>query len=182
VPPSASLPPRQLAALCAVADALAGAGARWVLAGSAGRALLGCPARPRDIDLEVDPRDADAAAAALGAELAAAGGGGRSSRRVLAVRAGVEVDLTCDLAIDGPGGRLAPDFALQWERSHPVTAGGRAIRVAPLEEGVCRAVVLGDWAGVARIAGQAARAPGGIRLSAAYVSERLSPATASATR
>ena len=180
MPPSATLPPRPLAALCAVADALAGL--RWLLGGSAGRALAGCPVRPRDIDLEVDPRDGAAAAAALGVTLREAAGAGRSSRRATALRAGVEVDLTCDLAIDAPGGRLAPDFALMWERAHQVVVAGRALRVAPLEESACRAIVLGDWAGVAKIAGQAARAPGGIRLDAAYVAARLSSATASATR
>ena len=180
MPPSATLPPRPLAALCAVADALAGA--RWLLSGSAGRALLGCPVRPRDIDLEVDPHDAVAVAAALGVELRPAQGGGRRSRRGRLARAGVEVDVTCGLAIDAPGGRLAPDFALMWERAHPVVIAGRAIRAAPPEESVCRALVLGDWAGVARIAGQVAGAPEAIRLDAGYVSSRLSSARARAAR
>ena len=121
-------------------------------------------------------------AASLGVELRPAQGGGRRSRRGLAVRAGVEVDVTCDFAIDAPGGRLTPDFALMWERAHPVVIAGRAIRVAPLEEAVCRGLVLGDWAGLARIAAEAARAPDGIRLDAGYVSSRLSPARVSAAR
>jgi hypothetical protein len=182
VPPSASLSPRALAALCAVADALARARVRWLLTGSAGRALLGAPARPADIDLEVDARDAAAAAAALGVELSPAAGGGRRSLRASALRAGVEVDLTCDLTVEVPEGRLAPDFALMWDRAHPVAAAGRAIRVAPLEEALCRAILLGDWAAVAKIAGAAGRAPGGIRLDPGYVAARLSSATASATR
>ena len=68
-----------------------------------------------------------------------------------------------------------------WEHSHSVVVAGRALRVAPLEEPACRAMVLGDWAGVAKVAGQAARATGGVRLDAAYVAARLSSATASAT-
>ena len=175
-------PPRQLAAICAVADALGRAGVRWVLAGSAGRALLDCAVRPRDIDLELDPDGADAGAAALGAALAEAADGGRSSRRAAVRRAGVEVDLTSGFAAGGPGGRLAPDFAMQWDWSHPVAVCGRTVRVAPLEEGLCRAIVLGDWGGAARIAGQAATAPGGVRLSAAYVSARLAPACSRAAR
>lgn len=182
MPPSAPLSPRPLAALCAVADALARARVRWLLAGSCGRALLGSPARPGDIDLEVDPRDAAAAAAALGVELSRAAGGRRSSLRATARRAGVEVDVTCDLAIDVPAGRLAPDFPLIWERAHPVVAAGRTIRVAPLEEALCRAILLGDWAAVAKISDAAGRSPGGIRLDAGYVAARLSSATASATR
>lgn len=175
-------PPRQLAALCAVADTLARARVRWVLAGSAGRVLLGFPARPRDIDIEVAPEHAEAAAAALGAALADEGGGGRRSRRAHAWRAGIEVDLTSDLVVEGRGGRLAADFARQWEWSHPVTVCGRVIRVGPLEESLCRAVVLGDWAAVARLAGQAVGAEAGARLSARYLAERLSSATASAAR
>lgn len=174
--------PRQLAALCAVADALEGAGGRWLLAGSAGRALLRAPVRPRDIDLELDPAGADRAAAALGAALAPADGAGRRSRRASIHRAGVEVDLTCDLGVDGPGGALAPDFALQWEWSHPVTICGRAIRIAPPEETLVRAIALGDWAGVAKVAGQTAAAEPPPALRRAYVSARLSPETSSATR
>ena len=175
-------PPRQLAALCAVADALARPGVRGLLAGSAGRARLGCPARPADIDIEVAPQHAEDAAAALGVVLAEAGGGGRSSRRGHASRAGVEIDVTCELVVDGPHERLGPDFALQWEWSHPVDVCGRAVRVAPLEESLCRAVVAGDWAGAETLADQAARAGAGIRLSAAYVAARLSSATARAAR
>ena len=175
-------PPRQIAALCAAADALERAGVRWVLAGSLGRALLGCAVRPRDVDLELDPDGAGAGAAAMGAALAAAQGGGRSSRRASVHRAGVEVDITSGLAVEGPGASLAPAFAMQWEWSHPAVVAGRAVRVAPLEEGVCRAIALGDWAGVAKIAAQAATAPGGGRLSAAYVAERLASASSRAAR
>lgn len=175
-------PPRQITALCAAADALGRAGVRWVVAGSLGRALLGCDVRPRDVDLELDPDGADGGAAAMGAALAVAGGGGRRSRRASVQRAGVEVDLTSALAVEAPGGALEPAFAMQWEWAHPLVVAGRAVRVAPLEEGVCRAVALGDWAGVAKIAAQAATAPGGVRLSAAYVAERLASASSRAAR
>ncbi len=175
-------PPRQLAALCAVADALAGVGVRWVLAGSAGRALLGCPVRPRDIDLEVEPTGAHRAARALGAELAEALGGGRSSLRGHSERSGIALDITCDLEIDAPGGRLPADFELQWKWSRPGPVCGRTIRVAPLEESLCRAIVLADWSHLARVGCEAARAEPPIRLASAYVSERLSSARVSANR
>jgi hypothetical protein len=182
VPPSTPLSPRPLAALCAVADVLARARVRWLLTGSAGRALLGSPTRPGDIDLEVDPHHAAAAAAVLGVQLSPAEGGGRRSLRASALRAGVEVDVTCDLAVEAPGGLLVPDFELMWSRAHTAVAAGREIRVAPLEEQLCRAILLGDWAAVAKVAAAAGRAPGGIRLDPGYVAARLSSATASATR
>lgn len=175
-------PPRQIAALVAVAAALERAGARWVLTGSLGRALLGCDVRPRDVDLEIDPDAAEAGAAALGVSLAAVDGGGRRSRRGGREIAGVEVDLTSAFALDAPGGALPPDFARLWEWSHPVAVAGRVVRVAPLEETLCRAAILGDWGHVAKVAGQAATAPGGARLSAAYVAERLAAASSSAAR
>ncbi len=176
------MPPRRLAALCAIADSLARHGVSWVLAGSAGRALLGCTARPADIDIEVALDDAQAAGAALGVGLAREGGAGRHSRRARAWRAGVEVDITSDLVVAGPGGRLAADFARQWAWSHPVTICGRAIRVAPPEESLCRSIVLGDWGAIARLADQAARADPALHLRATYVAERLSSTTARATR
>lgn len=71
--------------------------------------------RPRDIDLELDPDGADAGAAAMGAALTGAVGGGLSSRRASVHRAGVEIDLTSGLAVEGPGAPLAPAFAAQWE-------------------------------------------------------------------
>ena len=174
--------PRQLAALCAVADTLSGSGVRWVLAGSAGRALLGCPVRPADIDIEVPPEQADTAARAFGLTAGESSGGGRRSRRGRAWRAGVEVDITSDLAIDGPALHLPADFALQWERSHPGDACGRAIRVAPVEEAICRAIVLDDWSALAKVAAQAAGAAPAIPLRASYVALRLSSATEIAAR
>ena len=176
------MPPRQLAALCAVADSLARHGVRWVLAGSAGRALLGCPARPADIDIEVDPDDAQAAETALEVVLARDGGDGRRSHRARAARAGVEVDITSDLIVEGPGGRLAAVFARQWDWSHPVAICGRAIRVAPPEESLCRAIVLGDWDALARLAAQTACADPPVPLRATYVAERLASITARAAR
>jgi hypothetical protein len=177
-----TVPPRQLAALCAVADALAGAGVRWLLAGSAGRALLGVPVRPRDIDIEVAPDDGDVAAATLGAELADASGGGRRSRRAQVERAGIEVDISSGFAIDGPTGRLDADFERQWQWSHATAICDRTVRIAPLEESLCRAIVATDWARVAEVAGQAARSAPPVRLDVTYVAARLSSARASATR
>ena len=101
------LPPRAIAALCAVADRLAAARVEWVLAGSAGRALAGHAARPRDIDLEVAEADAGARPPRLGAGAPAReSGAGRTSLRVHATLAGMEVDVSAGLAVEGPGGRL----------------------------------------------------------------------------
>ena len=177
---TASLAPRPLAALVAVADLLARDGVDWLLAGSAGRALLGYPARPADIDIEVAPGDAGAAARRLGVDLAASTGEGRASRRGSRRVAGVEVDVTVDLAVAGPSHALAPDHALQRAWSHPVAVCGRTIRVAPVEETLARALVLGDWDRLATIAAQAAPVDAPIRPD--YVALRLSAATSSATR
>jgi Aminoglycoside-2''-adenylyltransferase len=176
----ASLPPRPLAALAAVADRLARGRVDWLLAGSAARALLGYRVRPADIDIEVSPAHAEAAARLLGAPLAVASGAGRRSRRGSARLADVEVDLTCDLAVAGATHTLDPDFARQWEHSRRLWVCGREIRAAPVEETLARALVLGDWTRLARVAAEAA--PWGAPLRPDYVALRLSSATSRATR
>ena len=175
---AASLSPRQLAALAAVADRLARGRVEWLVAGSAGRALLGYDVRPADLDLEVGPGGADAAARLLGAPLVAASGAGRSSRRGATRIAGVEVDLTCDLAVRGAAAALAPDFALQRAWSHPVRVCGRELRAAPVEETIARALVLADAARLRRVTGEAGA--GAAPLRPAYLSLRLSAASSSA--
>jgi hypothetical protein len=176
------LAPRTLAALLAVAARLDRAGVDWLLAGSAARALLGFAARPADLDLETSRDDAPAAAAALGLDLADDAGGGRASLRGRGRVAGVAVDLSGDLEVAGPGGRLAPDAALQRAWAHPREVAGRTIRLAPVEETLARAIVLADWGTLARVAAQAREAPGAVALRPAYLSARLSSATASAAR
>jgi hypothetical protein len=176
------LSPRTLAALLAAADRLDRAGVDWLLAGSAARALLGLAARPADLDLEVPGEGAPAAAAALSLVLSRDAGGGRASWRGRCRIAGVEVDLTGDLEVRGPGGRLAPDFALQRAWAHTREVAGRRIRLAPVEEAVARAVVLADWRALARVAGEARDGREPVALRTAYLSRRLSSATASAAR
>jgi len=176
------LAPRTLAALLAVAARLDAAGVEWLLAGGAARALLGFAARPADLDLETSRRDAAAAAAALGLALADDVGGGRASLRGRGRVAGVEVDLSGDLEVAGPGGRLAPDLALQRAWAHPREVAGRRMRLAPVEEAVARAIVLADWDTLARVAAQAREGRGAAALRPAYLSARLSSAAASAAR
>jgi hypothetical protein len=171
-----------MAALIAVADRLDGAGAEWLLAGSAARCLQGLAMRPRDVDLEVSAATAEAAAAALGAVLREERGGGRRSRRARARLAGVEVDLTCDLEIDGPGGLLAPDFARQRRWARRALVAGRTIALAPPEEALARAVALRDRRAVARLAAEASAAQAPPPLRRAYLAGRVSPASARAAR
>jgi len=176
------LAPRTLAALLAAAERLDRAGAEWLLAGSAARALLGYAVRPGDIDLETSREEGPAAAGALGVRLADEAGGGRACLRGRCRIAGVEVDLSGDLDVRGPGGRLAPDFALQRAWAHERQVGGRLVRLAPVEETVARAVVLADWGALARVATQARDGDGAVALRPAYLSLRLSCATSSAAR
>ena len=171
-------PPRVLAALCAVADRLAAAGVPWVLTGSAGRALLGAPVRPGDVDLEVAEADAHRAAAALGTAAARSSGGGRSSVRAGARLANVEVDLSAGFTVEGPELRLPDGFALMARWAVPAAAAGRRIAVAPPEEALVRGLVLGDQAALARLAGT----PGLPPPRAAYVAERLRSASSTAAR
>lgn len=177
---TASLAPRPLAALVALADRLAHDGVSWLLAGSAGRALLGYDVRPRDIDIEVAPGDAETASRRLGAPLVTAEGAGRVSRRATLWIAGIEVDVTCGLEVTGPTHRLPPDFALQREWSHELTVCGRPVRVAPVEETIARAVVLDDGRRLATIAAQVTGAAVPARPD--YVELRLSSAIERAAR
>ncbi|WP_217914936.1 nucleotidyltransferase domain-containing protein [Miltoncostaea marina] len=180
MPPPRTLPPRLLAALLAVAARLDAAGVEWLLAGSAGRALQGHARRPHDIDVEVPGRDAAAAGRALGAELRRDRGRGRDSLRARTMVAGVEVDVTCDLVVEGPTHRLEPDFALQRAWSRPIGLAARSIRTAPPEEAVVRALVLGEWAALASAAGAGgADAP---PPRAAYVAARLRSAASRPAR
>lgn len=176
------LPPRTLAALLAAAERLDRAGVEWLLAGSAARALLGYSVRPADLDLETSRDGARPASRALGVALAREEGGGRASWRGRARIAGVEIDLTGELEVGGPGGRLAPDFALQRAWAHPREVGGRRLWLAPVEEAVARAVVLADWPALERVAAQARGAREPVALRPAYLSLRLSSAAASAAR
>jgi hypothetical protein len=161
-----------------VADRLAAAGVPWVVTGSAGRALLGAPVRPGDVDLEVAEADASRAAAALGTTAAPSSGGGRASLRAAAVLAGVEVDVSAGFTVEGPELRLPDGFALMVRWALPAAAAGRRILVAPPEETLVRRLVQADWAGVARLAGT----PGLPPLRGAYVAERLRSASSTAAR
>ena len=178
-----TLPPRTFAALAAAAARLDAAGVPWLLAGSAGRALMGYRVRPADIDIEVGPDGTTAAGRALGIALRRERGAGRDSLRGATRLAGVEIDVTCDLAVEGATHLLKPDFALQRGWARPIGLGGRSIWTAPPEEGIARAIVLGDWRTLARIAGQAEGAPGTApAIRPGYVAERLSSATERAAR
>jgi len=175
------LPPRPLAALLSVASRLDRAGVEWLLAGSAARALLGFSVRPADLDLEISRHSARIAPQALGIALSYEADGGRASWRGRGRVAGVEVDVTSDLEVEGPGGRLAPDFPLQRTWAHSQEVGGRRIWLAPIEETLARAIVLGDWRALARVSGQAGE-DGTVSLRPAYLSLRLSSAAARAAR
>lgn len=173
------LPPRTHAALRAVALRLDGAGVRWVLAGSAGRWLLGHARRPRDIDVEVPAADAARAGAALGVALRPVAGAGRSSLRGAAVIAGVEVDLTAGLAVERRGRRLEPDPEVQMDLGVEVRLGDLTITVAPPEEALARAIVLCDGQALAKIV--AGAGPGALPLRRDYLAARLSSAIDRAT-
>jgi len=172
-------PPAGLRALPELARRLDGAGVRWLLAGSAGRALIGYATSPRDLDVEVDGSDMRAAAAALGLAGREESGGGVSSRRAVGVLLGIQVDLSADLEVAGPGGRLPPDFPLQLEAAHAVEVGGARVLVAPVEEALARALVIDDLARVARIAEESAgRDRPAVRPG--YLARRLSAAASAA--
>jgi hypothetical protein len=174
-----ALPPRVHAALAAAAARLDAAGVRWVLAGSAGRRLLGHARRPRDVDIEVSRADGPRAAAALGIDLRPAAGGGRSSLRGATVIAGVEVDLSAGLTVEGGGRRLPAYPEVQLDLGTEVQLDHRRITVAPPEEAVARAIVLRDRAALARIA--AGAGPGAAPLRRDYVAARLAAAISTAS-
>lgn len=168
------LPPRPLAALVAVAIRLDRAGVSWLVAGGAGRALQGAAHRPADIDVEVAPEHADTAARALGMTLVRDAGGGVTSRRAEGWFAGVAVDLSADITIDG---RLAADWAQQLAGAVPCRVAGRTVLTAPAEEALARAIARGDWARIAKLA-----AGGGPPPRVDYLARRLSSVSASASR
>jgi hypothetical protein len=169
-------PPRVLAALAAVADRLAAAGVPWLVTGSAGRALLGAPVRPGDVDLEVAAADVRRAAAALGMVAAPSAGGGGSSVRGATRVAGTEVDLSAAFVVEGRDLRLPDGFDLMLRWAVPAAAAGRRVLVAPPEEHLVRGLVQGDGAAVAH-------AVAGVPpLRAAYVAERLRSASSTAAR
>jgi len=167
--------PRLLAALAAVAARLEDAGVEWLLAGSAGRRLLGFSARPGDLDVETGDDRAEAAATALGISLGFEQAGGRSSLRARGAVAGVPIDLSAGLRVEGPGGRLTPDFGAQRTWSSALETAGRRILVAPPEEALVRALVGADWALVGRLA---AAAPAGWAPRPAYLGMRLAAVNA----
>jgi hypothetical protein len=141
----------------------------FLVAGSAGRALRGCRVRPRDLDLEVDPAGAGVAGRALGVRLVRARGRGRDGLRGRARIAGAEVDVTAGLEVRGPAGTLRGDWAAQRAASTAVRVGGRVLALAPPEEHLTRALVLGEWAVIEK----AARGCDGVPLDAGYISSRL---------
>ena len=164
-----------LAALAAAAARLDRAGVPWRLAGGTGRLLLGMPGRPSDVDIEVAAHDAPRAARALGLPAPApTDGGGWSSLRSQGVLAGVEVDLSGSLRVEGPGGVLHADDA----QVIPVRFGSGTVHVEAPGEALARAVVAGDPAREQRAREQlpadptAALAYAGVRLAAAASAAR----------
>lgn len=177
------LPPRAHAALLAVALRLDAAGVRWMLAGSAGRALQGHRVRPRDIDIEVPHDDVADAGRALGVALVRAAGGGCSSLRAVTRIGGVEVDVTGGLVVEGPWWRLPASDVAQLSACTSAQLGDHTITLAPVEESIARALVLGDRDRVQRIAsGALAGGPGVAAPRLDYVVRRLSSAIARAAR
>lgn len=151
-----------------VAARLDAAGVRWVLTGSAGRRLLGGVREPRDLDLEVAVADVPATEAALGVRFAPQQGGGVRSLRAGCVMDGVEVDCSAGVVVEGPSGVLERPDAVLRDGVRMVPFGDRRVPCGAPEETIVRALLRGDWARLAKVAGDAGHPP---RLS--YVSERL---------
>ena len=150
-----------------MADRLARGGRGLAAGGQRGPGAAGLPRRARgDIDLEVAAADAAArrrgAWAPRGRERRAAGA--HLAAGALRPSPGVEVDVTAGLAVGGPRRALAPDVRAAARVGAPRAscAGGRS-RVAPVEETLARALVLGDWAALARSPPQAGAAGGAAR-------------------
>jgi hypothetical protein len=171
------LPPRTAAALGAALARLERHGVEALVAGSAGRALLGFAVRPRDLDLEVAAEDAGRAAAALGLLARDGDDGHAASTRARGRVAGVDVDLTAGLVVRGPLGRLPPDHAAMRRLARPVPVGPATAWVAPVEEQIVRAIVAGDEGRRLQIASEA---PHGFRPDEDYVDARLSAARSAA--
>lgn len=163
-----------LAALGAVAARLDAAGVPWRLAGGTARLLLGMPGRPGDVDVEVRRDDAPRAAAVLGlAPPVATDGGGWSSLRVQGEVAGVPVDLSGGLMVQGPAGVLRADDA----QTLPVRFGGTTVQVEAPGESLARAVIAGD---AARERRARAHLPADAGVAVAYAESRIAAAASAA--
>ena len=170
-----SLPPALQHALIALAARLDAAGVDWVIAGSAARALAGFAVIPRDLDVELDEADVPRAAAAVGLEAGRAIDERGGSLRAVGQFAAQEVDLTGGLTLRGPGGVLAADFPLVRRFTRPINVAGHEVPVAPVEEQIARATVLGDAGRLDRIAREA---PPGYARDETYLALRLAAASA----
>lgn len=144
-----------------------------MLTGSAMRVLRGFALTPADLDLEVGVDDAQRAADVLGLPAPAR----RSDDAVSSLRSigrlgGVEVDLTADLVIEGPGGRLAPDFEGQRTLGTTILVGDRRVPLAPIEELVARAEVRDPGRGRQRLL---RGSPPGLKVDEAWIGRRRAP-------
>jgi len=109
------------------------------------------PGRPSDVDIEVAAADAARVADALGLPPPTpTEGGGWSSLRSTGTLAGVELDVSGSLRVEGPGGVLQADDA----DTVPVRFGGGTVLVEAPGESLARAVVAGDAAREQRARGQ----------------------------
>jgi hypothetical protein len=163
-----------LAALAAAAARLDRADVPWRLAGGTGRLLLGLPGRPSDVDIEVAADDAARAANALGLPAPTpTEGGGWSSLRSKGALAGVELDLSGSLRVEGPGGLLRADDA----DGVTMRFGGGTVRVEAPGESLARAVVSGDAAREQRARDQLPAQPAA---ALAYAELRIAAAASAA--
>ncbi len=162
--------------MIALAATFADRGVDWVVAGSTGRALAGFAVTPRDLDVEVDEGSVHRAAAAAGLRAAREADASIASVRARGTWHGVELDVSGGLTLHGPGGSLAPDFALLRGSAKPVDVGGRTVWVAPVEEQIARSLVAGDERQLDRIAEER---PGGFEVDDLYLAARLAAASAS---
>ncbi len=170
-------PARVLAVVTAVAARLDALDVPWHLAGSTGRLLLGMPARPGDVDLEVRAADAGPAARALGMSAPIAqSGGGWSSLRAGGALAGVPIDLSAGLEVCGPGGLLrAMDAA-----TIPCRLGTATVHVVAPGEALARAMLAGDPERVARAAGALPTHEAQVQEAMRYAEERRAAAASAA--
>ncbi len=174
--PSA-LRPQYALALQTLAATLDDTLAEWLLAGSTARKLAGWDVEPDDLDVEVSPHGIEAAAEALGLPLRDDDTGAGHSLRAEGEISGVAVDLTANLEVSGPGGQLGPDFPLQRTWATSMEVGGRRIWLAPVEEGLARAMVTGDWS---KLVALASGAPEDLPIRVPYLSLRLASAARAA--
>jgi hypothetical protein len=144
-----------------------------MLAGSAAWALAGAAAEPRDLDIEIATADAERAAGALGCVRELDQGDGWSSLRGQCGLEGVEIDVSAGMRVVGAEWGLEPDgqTARAWSRSASVDS--YPVTLAPTEEQLVRALIVGDWARIAKISGG-----GGPPPRPDYVFRRLASARA----